>query len=438
MPPKILVADDNQELLTLLTNLFERAGYEVLAAGRGKQALELGRAQRPAAAVLDVLLPDMMGYQVAEGLRREIPNLPVIFVTGVFKGGRHSSEARAKYGAVEYFEKPFEAQKLLGAVQKLVPVQKPLVPPAGEDPFEVELDVDVEEDLPDEPLELTGRIKVTSVGNLTAELSGANLTATPLTKSPSTVVRTPPPPPTRPPPLERTPSKRGELKDNLPSLITAFYLSKETGELGVQRGKVKKVVYFENGSPVFAMSNLLADRFGQFLVRTGRIKADQLQDAMTAAANTKRRTGDVLIERGLLRDTERLYYVGQQVKAIIYSLFAWEDGSYQLSFSQRAAAESIKLDVHPANLITRGIKKLYKPERMKRLLTLEDRLLPSLQPAYPLQEVELEKWEADLLPKVDGTKTIAELVSAVQRPEQPLYGFLCAMVALNILEHRTE
>ena len=95
----------------------------------------------------------------------------------------------------------------------------------------------------------------------------------------------------------------------------------------MQRGKVKKVVYFEKGQPVFALSNLVTDRFGQFLVRVGKIKPEQLQDAAAVGAQTKRRTGDVLVERGLLKDTERLYYVGQQVKSIIYSLFGWEDGS---------------------------------------------------------------------------------------------------------------
>src|SRR6185312_5632598 len=114
-------------------------------------------------------------------------------------------------------------------------------------------------------------------------------------------------------PAQRSRSRQGELRDNLPSLITAFYLSKETGELGVQRGKVKKVVYFEKGTPVFALSNLLSDRFGQFLVRTGRVKPEQLQEVTQVVAKTQRRTGDVLIEKGLLKDTERLYYVGQQV-----------------------------------------------------------------------------------------------------------------------------
>jgi hypothetical protein len=155
------------------------------------------------------------------------------------------------------------------------------------------------------------------------------------------------------------------------------------------------------------------------------------------AEQTKRRTGDVLVERGLLKDTERLYYIGQQVKAIIYSLFSWDDGTYVMSFKEKAAAESIKLDVHPANLIVRGIKKLYKPERLRRMLRPEDRLIPSVAPAYQLHEVELERWEAELLPKIDGNRTVGELLAYANRPDPVVYAFLVSMMSLGILEQRT-
>ncbi|MFN0061059.1 MAG: response regulator [Myxococcaceae bacterium] len=445
MVPKVLVVDDNAELLSLLTQLIEQAGYQVIGASKGKQAVELAKEHKPELAVLDVLLPDMMGYHLAEALRRSAPKLPLIFVTGVFKGGRHALEARSKFAAAGYFEKPFEAHRLIEAIGKVVPAGQ--VKPAqasAEAAFDVELDVDVEGDEPLEAMELTGRIKVTGGGDLSAEIRGANLTAKAVSSSASAAPRAQASVGSAPAPAARVPistpspggQKRGELRDNLPSLITAFYMSKETGELGVQRGKVKKIVYFEKGQPVFALSNLVSDRFGQFLVRTGKITKELVADAAAAATASQRRTGDVLIERGLLKETERMFYVGQQIKAIIYSLFGWEDGTYVLTFREKAAAESIKLDVHPASLIIRGVKKLYKPARLSRLLASSDKLIPSLQPAYPLNEIELERWEAELMPKADGTRTVEELIALAQRPESVVLGFFAAMVALNVLEQR--
>jgi len=228
----------------------------------------------------------------------------------------------------------------------------------------------------------------------------------------------------------------GTLEDNLPDLITAYWLTEQTGELTLQRGKVKKTIYFDAGRPVFAISNLVTDRFGPFLVRVGKITQGQLELVQAAADKTKRRTGDILVEMQLLKETEKLYYVAQQVKAITYSLFGWEEGEFRLHFDDRAAKEAIKLDLHPANLIMRGVKKLYKPERLFRLLSPEDRLIPTPQPAYGLHEVELEKWEAELLARVDGTRTLAELIHMAQRPEHLVYGYLYGLTALKILERR--
>jgi hypothetical protein len=226
------------------------------------------------------------------------------------------------------------------------------------------------------------------------------------------------------------------LRDNLPSLISAFYISGETGELGCQKAAVKKVVFFERGQPVFALSNLLADRFGQFLVRTGRVRPDQLADAAQVAQRTGRRTGDILVERGLLTDADRPYYLGQQVKSIIYSLFAWEEGSYVMSFGAPARQEVLKLDVHPATLIVRGMKKLYKPERVRRLLALEDRLVPSREPIYPFRDIPIERWESELLSLADGTRTVAELIALVKRPEGSVQLSLAVLLALQVLEKR--
>lgn len=447
MPPTILVIDDNKELVALLTSLFEEEGYTVVGANKGKVSIDVAKMNPPDLAVIDVLLPDMMGYHVAEALRAMNSKLPLLFMSGVFKGSRHSNEAVTRFPGSSYFEKPFDAKKLLENVRRLVPppaaqVSSPsnLVPPPPPDDFDVELDIDVEEE--QDEMELTGRIKVTGGGNITAELQGAALTAGRLSKGPISGVR---PAASRltPAPFSASsgsgvrPARQGALKDNLPGLVSAFYLSKETGELYCQRGKVKKVVYFESGQPVFALSNLAADRFGQFLVRVGKIKPEQLEDVAVVAATSNRRTGDVLVERGLLKDTERLYFVGQQVKSIIYSLFGWEEGQFVVTFREKARAESIKLDVFPGNLVIRGIKKLYKPERLSRLIPLEDRLIPSQQPAYQLHEIELEKWEAMLLSRIDGTRTNAELIAlAAPRPEHLVKGFLAAMLGIEILERR--
>jgi CheY-like chemotaxis protein len=431
--PKILLVDDNTELLALLAKMLEDAGYTPMPFSRGKPAIEKARLERPALAVLDVLLPDIMGYEVAAVCRKEF-SIPVVFITGVFKGGRHAADSKLKYDALGYFEKPFEASLLLEAIGKVVKPAKKTSPPV-----DVDIDIDVadfdvtiaEEDEGSEasdPMELTGKIKLKDTGGLSATLSGQKLTAAPRTHSSAflkVAAKSPVP--------EPAPSS-GDLHDHLPSLIGAFYQAQKTGELSLTRGKIRKVVYFEHGQPVFALSNVAADRFGQFLVRVGKIKDPQLAEAIGRARPQKRRTGDVLLEMGLLKETEKLYYVGQQVKAIIYSLFAWEDGHYQITFQDKATAQAIKLDLPPAMLILRGVKKLYKPERLRRIVGANDKLAPSQDPTYQLSDLQLEPWEAELLSSLDGKRTVTDLVALVERPENAVLASLAALLALHFAQ----
>jgi len=459
--PRILLVDDNAELLALLARLVEAEGWAAVTAPRGKAGIDAIAAGGLSAAAIDVLLPDMMGYEVGSAARAQ--GIPFVFMTGVFKGGRAASEARQQHGASGYFEKPFPGKKLIDALRDLLPSQPPTrasLTPAPEPTEDFDVEIAVEADEPSEAMELTGRVMLTEGGKVSAVLRGETVTAAPL-GSPGQ----PPPPAVRPPPrtaaqvhaeaVQRRAAAApapatapglaagtaagtavGKLEDNLPELITAYWLTEQTGELTLQKGKVKKSIYFDAGRPVFAISNLVTDRFGPFLVRIGKITNGQLELVQAAADQTKRRTGDILVEMALLKETEKLYYVAQQVKAIIYSLFGWEEGEFRLHFDDRAAKEAIKLDLHPANLIMRGVKKLYKPERLFRLLSPEDRLIPTPQPAYGLHEVELEKWEGELLARVDGTRTLAELIHMAQRPEHLVYGYLYGLTALKILERR--
>lgn len=128
----------------------------------------------------------------------------------------------------------------------MVPRPSPLPQRAHPQPapadFDVELDIDIEEHDGQEQMELTGRIKVTGGGNITAELHGANLTAG-ATKGPVSGERPSGLDQGAPQPAYASstsgvrPARQGELRDNLPGLIAAFYDSKETGELHCQRDR---------------------------------------------------------------------------------------------------------------------------------------------------------------------------------------------------------
>src|SRR2546428_12443075 len=117
--PRILVVDDNPELLTLLSSSFEEAGYLVFTAARGRTALDLAKKEKPALAVVDVLLPDLMGFDVAEALKRL--RIPFVLMSGVHKGGNAPTMAISRHGALAFFAKPFQPGALVAAVRNAAP-----------------------------------------------------------------------------------------------------------------------------------------------------------------------------------------------------------------------------------------------------------------------------------------------------------------------------
>jgi DNA-binding response OmpR family regulator len=116
----LLVADDDEDILQLLSFRLERAGYEVVQAKNGTDALRLALELRPALAVLDVMMPGLTGYEVTRELRRneETRAMPIILVTAKAQASDVSQGMAA--GADDYVTKPFDAQDLTERVEKLL------------------------------------------------------------------------------------------------------------------------------------------------------------------------------------------------------------------------------------------------------------------------------------------------------------------------------
>ena len=126
-PPLVLVADDDEDILQLLSFRLERAGYETVQARNGSDALRLATELRPALAVLDVMMPRLTGLEVTRELRRndDTRAMPIILLTARAQAGDISQGLAA--GADEYVKKPFDARDLTERVDRLL---RPRLAPA--------------------------------------------------------------------------------------------------------------------------------------------------------------------------------------------------------------------------------------------------------------------------------------------------------------------
>jgi DNA-binding response OmpR family regulator len=116
--PLVLVADDDEDILTLVCIRLERAGLRVVAAHDGDEALRLARELKPRLAVLDLSMPRLGGLDVLGALREERADTRIVLLTA--KAQEADVERGYAAGADAYLTKPFSPAKLVERVQALL------------------------------------------------------------------------------------------------------------------------------------------------------------------------------------------------------------------------------------------------------------------------------------------------------------------------------
>jgi DNA-binding response OmpR family regulator len=119
----VLVADDDEDILVLVRTVLERAGYEVVAARTGVEALVLAQERRPDLAVLDISMPELDGLEVLRRLRADAStsDVPVLLLSARVQ---EDDVARGfATGANAYVQKPFSPRELADRVSELLGTQ---------------------------------------------------------------------------------------------------------------------------------------------------------------------------------------------------------------------------------------------------------------------------------------------------------------------------
>ena len=121
---RILIVDDEIEMVEMETVRLKASGYEVAAAYDGPSGLKQVKFWQPDLVILDIMLPQMDGYQVCAALKKDPQsrNIPIILVSAMEQ--KYDTGLGKKVGADYYFTKPFEPVALLAKVRELIHRQK--------------------------------------------------------------------------------------------------------------------------------------------------------------------------------------------------------------------------------------------------------------------------------------------------------------------------
>jgi DNA-binding response OmpR family regulator len=114
---QILIIEDEPHIIMGLRDALEFEGFGVISAAKGKDGIQLARAEHPDAVILDLMLPDLNGYAVCEELRRISPFLPIIMLTA---RSQESDKIRGlDAGADDYVTKPFSVNELIARMRAI-------------------------------------------------------------------------------------------------------------------------------------------------------------------------------------------------------------------------------------------------------------------------------------------------------------------------------
>ncbi|MBN2494182.1 MAG: response regulator [Deltaproteobacteria bacterium] len=360
MSKTILLVEDDKSVQKMLQETLEQEGFHVISEKDGDWALRTFESKEIDFVLLDILIPVMNGFQVAERIRK-LPqgrDVPILMISGIYRGVNHRIDAKRKYDVIDYLDKPLKMERVIEILQECFGAEYPS-PVAKKAEREA-----IDKKAPEPYASPDSHQETEDVEKGSREFRKA--------------------------------SRRGTLRSvSFPELLSQFYAEKADGALLLKKGKLKKIVYVKNGYPVFIKSNLLNECLGKIMVRERMITEQECEESIESMKETKRQQGTVLIDMGCISPHNLQYALELQLQVKLFDLFSWDDGEYQYNPKGSAPPATVSLEGTTAALIYEGIRQKYKLERLKRILddSLDDFVVPSPDPLFRFQDMDLDPEE---------------------------------------------
>ncbi len=235
---------------------------------------------------------------------------------------------------------------------------------------------------------------------------------------------------------------KGSLKRlSFPRLLREIARAKLTGSLYLLSGETKKVVFFDEGQPIFVRSNVLSECLGQVLAHEGLITQEQCEQTLEAIRRTGKKQGELLVEMGILSHGNLRYGLEAQLRTKLYDIFTWEDGRYQFKAGPPHQQSGIRFNMSVESMIIAAIQDRFDEARASAALEVyKHRYAVTRIDAIDAHHLDLLPEERHFLLCLDGSCTVEQLLDENVVPSVPtlvplLYGLLQAG-AVQVAEHK--
>jgi tetratricopeptide (TPR) repeat protein len=205
---------------------------------------------------------------------------------------------------------------------------------------------------------------------------------------------------------------KGSLKEaSLPDVIQLLFLGRRTGCLALADRHNFGTIYFDEGLVVYAAIVNRRDRLGDLLLRSGRITAEQLRQAVERQqGDREHKLGEILVGLGYLSREELERHIRVQIEEAVYYLFTWTSGTFNFEAGVRPEGEDFLVRVNPEFLLLEGARRVDE-------WSLIEKKIPSFDLIFAVDAThigdsapELSEEQRRLVPLLNGRRDLTQVV----------------------------
>ncbi|MCL4233482.1 MAG: response regulator [Deltaproteobacteria bacterium] len=402
-PKNVLVVENTESERRQLVGILTSMGYETYEAGTSDEALRAFKQYQPDLVIIEILIPGMGGLSVCKLIKEQAPDWAKVVVTSKLMQSRTMMDtAMRKNRADRFLQKPFEVGVLTKAVMDLIGISE-VAPQPKEEPR---------------------RAQATSAPTTEDPVPASAPRAEPAVAEPR--------------PREARAFERSGLftSDTLPDLLAWVMESRLTGALQIEGEPGAKQAFFMDGSPVFVQSNIRDESLGRMLLESGLITEDAYRDIMAASAETGRKVGNIVVERGLLSPEDLTAQLCRQTALKLAQLFAWPAGRYRFDDKARYPENAATFEATPAEVFLLGLARFAPVEALEKLFARDRDAVPrptSPSGAFANAADLLDDVHRTLLADIDGQSSLAKLTAQTSVPVTAFLRAFYALVALGAI-----
>jgi tetratricopeptide (TPR) repeat protein len=231
---------------------------------------------------------------------------------------------------------------------------------------------------------------------------------------------------------------KGSLKEaSLPDVIQLLFLGRRTGCLALADQHNFGTIYLDEGQIIYASIVNRRDRLGDILLRSGRITADQLENAIKAQKDDREhKLGEILVSLNIVSRAELENYMRIQIEEAVYYLFTWTSGTFNFEAGVRPEREDFLVRISPEAMLLEGARRVDEWSLIEKKVPSFDLIFSVDQKHIAQSAPTLSAEQQRLLPLIDGTRDVQQLIDESDLVEfevgKALFGLITAGFAHRV------